>query len=308
MDKYSFDILSLLKKQFEKEVGKRQFQLEESGTSVSPRQFYLENLSDNLFDTMSEKTRSCYEKGSGNELKDKMLAIRSSSAMTYNLLGNDNVNLLGDCHIGTGEYNITYEEKFTTLNEASKGTPANLDAFLYCDETKEAIACEMKMGEWIFNAPSKLKEAYLHSNKYIDSKNAQVFVQIAKSLIKSSNKYGYNSCFNTYDVFQMLKHSIALYNACYKKERDIKKLTLVNCVWEPDFIDSLSDSSQKKYSGALKNEHDEFHVFYKSMQPAKALFNAIGVKFDICYYSLSDFAKIMELSEERKVYLRRYNK
>lgn len=67
----------------------------------------------------------------------------------------------------------------------------------------------------------------------------------------------------------MLKHSIALYNACYKKEKDIKKLTLVNCVWELDFINSLSTLSKKKYSSTLKNEHDEFHVFYKSMQPVK---------------------------------------
>ena len=44
----------------------------------------------------------------------------------------------------------------------------------------------------------------------------------------------------------MLKHSIDLYNTCYKKENHIKKLPLVNCVWESDFIDSLSDSSQKK--------------------------------------------------------------
>lgn len=237
-----------------------------------------------------------------------MKVLRSSSAMTYNILGNDSINFFGDCHIGKGKYSITYEEKFRTLNPTLKGMPANLDAFLYCDETKEAVACEMKMGEWILNSPSKLKETYLHSNNYIDSKNAHVFVQIAKSLIKSSNKDEYNSCFNTYDAFQMLKHSIALYNACYKKERDIKKLTLVNCVWEPDFIDDFSTLSHKRYNLSLKNEHAEFNVFYKSMQPVKSLFNAIGVEFDICYYSLSNFIKIVKLSEERKVYLRRYNK
>lgn len=60
-------------------------------------------------------------------------------------------------------------------------------------------------------------------------------------------------------------------------------------MWEPDFIDSLSDSSQKKYSGTLKNEHYEFQVFYKYMQLVKALFNTIGVKFDICYYSFNLF-------------------
>ena len=63
-------------------------------------------------------------------------------------------------------------------------------------------------------------------------------------------------------------------------------------MWEPDFTDSLSNSSQKKYNSVLKNEHDEFDVFYKSMQPVKALFNAIGVEFDICYYLLKNAANI----------------
>ena len=307
MDKYSFEILTLLKEQFEKQVGKKEFQLKESGTSISPRQFYLQKLEDNLFkETISQKTRSQYEKGSGNELNDKMKALRSSSAMTYNLLGDDTINMLGDCRIGQGKYHITYEYKLRTLNQ---GVPANLDAFLYCDDTKEAVACEMKMSEWLFNSPCKLKDAYLDFNKYMmDAKNANVFIQVAKSLIKSYEDDKYNSCLNIYDAFQMLKHSIALYNESNKKETDIKKLTLVNCVWEPDFVDSLSTLYQEKYKAALKNEHDEFDVFYKAMQPVKGLFEAIGVDFDICYYSLSDFMKIIKLSDDRRKYLRRYNK
>ena len=48
------------------------------------------------------------------------------------------------------------------MNSNSNGRPANLDAFLYCDYKKEAIACEMKMTEWLFDKPGKLRNAYLN--------------------------------------------------------------------------------------------------------------------------------------------------
>lgn len=42
---------------------------------------------------MSDRTRGFFEAGSGEELKDKMFALRSSSAMTFNLLGNDSITV-----------------------------------------------------------------------------------------------------------------------------------------------------------------------------------------------------------------------
>ena len=85
MDSFSFEILSLLKKKF---IGSQayQFQVDGNSRNLSPRQFYLKNLNDNLFGCMNDSVKAQYQEGSGNELEDKMKAIRSSSAMTYNIL------------------------------------------------------------------------------------------------------------------------------------------------------------------------------------------------------------------------------
>lgn len=314
MDKFSFELLTLLKEQFEKIVKNKKYQITDVGKEFSARQFYLENLEDNLFEPMTSRVLSLYSNGSGNELEDKMKSLRSSSAMTYNLLGNHDIVLWGDSILGAGKYSLQYEWQGHTLKAGQRGQPANIDALLICENTGEIIAIEMKMTEWIFNSPGKLKSVYLNYENYDDKEAGVLFSEIANGLIKpvsdyetkSQNQTEYSPSLTRYDGFQMLKHTVALYNACKENRFCCKRLTLVNCVWEPSFTDKFSALAKKKYTAALSREHIEFSTFYSQMQPVKELFKSLGIDFDICYYSLSDFAKIISLSEQRSAYLERY--
>lgn len=81
-----------------------------------------------------------------------MASIASSSAMTFNLLGNHSVTVKEGQRFSPGQYSITYEKQLYTLKKGSK--TANLGAFLKNEIEREAIFCEMKMLEWIGTPPA----------------------------------------------------------------------------------------------------------------------------------------------------------
>lgn len=137
MDKYTKNILDLLKEKFIEVVGKVPFQ-----NKSEARSYYLQNLKDNLYKPMNEEALASYGQGSGNEIvSGKMNSLRSSSAMTYNLLSSSTVSIIDNKYgIGTGTYTVEYEKQFHTLKSAVSGMPANLDAYLFCQEKGEAIA------------------------------------------------------------------------------------------------------------------------------------------------------------------------
>lgn len=308
MDKFTYELLSILKSRLNK--SKERYQVLEMRDHVFARQFYFNDLNDNLAEPMLEKSKKEYRNGSGNELDDKMKAVRSSSAMTYNIFRNADVTLAGIT------YDVTYEKQLYTLKRNVSGNPANLDAFLLSKDENECIACEMKMTEWIFNKPSKLKEAYLKKESYQVEESAAIFIGVAENLIASMNDYDtsvtarkeYECYLCQYDAFQMFKHTLALYNGCVNGAVKAEKLTLANVVWEVPFASELSSLSLKKYETKLENEHREFQVFYEAMQPIKKTFKELGVEFEISYCSINDFIRKMELNDEVKHYLERYTK
>ncbi len=303
MDKLTFEILSILKKRYNTVRPHTKYQVEVIDKKASARQFYTATLDDNLYVPMSKKTLCQFRCGSGNELKDKMLALRSSSAMTYNILGNNDVKLNGTI------YENRFEWQHKTLKTSS--TPANLDALLSSDN-EEIIACEMKMLEWLPDTYSQIKNAYLDENNYFDETSANTFIPVIKSLINNPNTYKnpvsdmFSCRFNHYDAFQMIKHCLALYNACNNGDLKCKKLTLLNCVWELPTTCSLSAELQKKYTDALNAEHKGFKDFYSSITPIKELFAECGINFDIVYQNAIDFIGSLDLDDIHKDYLKRY--
>lgn len=312
MDNYTKELLTLLKKKFTEVCGERRFQC-----TSEMRNYYLENLDDNLFRPMDESALEAYAKGSGSEVSSgKMNALRSSSALTYNLFWNQMAGLEnpGESGIGAGNYRVEFEKQFRTLKKSAGGNPANLDAFLLCGKTNEAVACEMKMMEWIFNAPGKLKAKYLDEKNYIDEESGKVFVSAARELIRTTDfedpeaeKEVYPSVTTRYDAFQMFKHAVACYTAIVSEEpRKIKKLTLVNCAWTLSDPALLPEKSRERYLREERVELEEFEVFRNAMEPVKALFKAKGVDFDIKFFKFSDFLALFEKTEEEKNYLRRY--
>ena len=198
------------------------------------KKFYYAKYEDNLFCPLGEQALKAYDNGSGAETRPvekmvkgqkvispaKMASIASSSAMTFNLLGNEPATILTDDILPRGTYDVHYEKQMYTVKKGSN--PANLDAFLSNENDKTAIFCEMKMLEWLGN-PSCLKEAYLNKNYYFAADYAnvgcpidayQTFNDVIAQLIDRNKltKAGYRSIFKHYDVWQMLKHLLSIYN------------------------------------------------------------------------------------------------
>lgn len=83
-----------------------------NGGSRTRKLYHLKRLEDNLVVPMSGSVRAMYERGGGSELDGKMCSIRSSSAMTFNLLGNGPVRITSGKHAGS--YELAYEYQLPT--------------------------------------------------------------------------------------------------------------------------------------------------------------------------------------------------
>ena len=129
MDKYTKAILTILKDKYTEINGEKLFQMKDGA-----REFYLENLEDNLYRPMDANAMKAYGEGTGNEIASgKMNALRSSSALTYNLFWDQiaEVKVGADNTIGSGVYKVEFEKQYHTLKPSVSRFPANLDAFLY---------------------------------------------------------------------------------------------------------------------------------------------------------------------------------
>lgn len=227
MDRFQYELLKSVKDKYERAGGHAEYECEQSGPDKSARQFYVRNLRDNFVRSMDSCHEEQYRRGSGRELDDKMRALRSSSAMTFNLIGNKycviDENDLGLPH---GRYSVEYEHQAPTL-KASGGTPANIDAWLESDcAGGVVIACELKMMEWLTSNPSLFKDKYLDPANYRHGVG-DMFAGLAEKLKLER--------FLRYDWAQMFKHTVALMNEmldCRCGER-ISTLVLLNVVWEP---------------------------------------------------------------------------
>ena len=295
----------------------------------STHKFYYKDYRDNLIYPMAVNHFNEYSVADGGELEAKgkkpakMASITSSSAMTFNLLGNTSVAVKVGQDFAAGSYDIAYEKQLLTLNKGSN--PANLDAFLSNPDAGEAIFCEMKMLEWI-GPPGALKEAYLNRDYYFSPCAYDVFSKIAYALRKSEIPYAknaYPSIFTQYDAWQMFKHTLAIYNATSETTKEalsrktgsmagkFKKITLANVVFEMDTTLVADEALRIKYAAALDREHQEADTFIQTMLSpenglVKLFWEDCGVKFDIRYVPAHEFVAMFDKSNEELSYLKRY--
>ncbi|WP_303814681.1 hypothetical protein [Selenomonas ruminantium] len=189
-----------------------------------------------------------YGGGAGQELEWKIRAIHSSSAMTYNIFSNNPFDKekhrkvdIKEGKLPKGKYDLEYEKKLPALSNGSK---ANLDAFLKSDNN--LIFFEMKMTEWLTGSPGKLSETYVseiengHTEK-IPKEIAELFKKYysvdkySKEEKNGSSRKYYYPITNYFDVFQIIKHILGIYNG-FKNDLDItdgkyKKVVLVIGYW-----------------------------------------------------------------------------
>ena len=268
MNTFEYELLSMLREGYRNSLSLEEqetWQRKERGKSESPRQFYLACYQDNLIRTMEEIHRGPEEfgGGAGKELDDKMCAVRSSSAMAFNILGNLKVTIVDRkkkaLHsLAPGEYRIQYEYKAPTLNIA--GNPAHLDALLTPEDGDAFVACEMKLMEWLTKKPPLLEEKYLDETSYFDFGDgaACAFASVARELNKAASA----GQFSSFEFAQMFRHTVGLYNKLKKGEFGLcKKFMLLNCVWMPDIDSAVCQGTSLAMDGktavSLKHRWEE---------------------------------------------------
>ncbi len=277
-----------------------------NGEGRTRQLYYLKRLEDNLAVPMSGRVRAMYEGGSGGELDWKMCSIRSSSAMTFNLLGNGPVKIASGKHAGT--YDLAYEYQLPTLRNSPH--PANLDAYL--KGGAEDVYCEMKMFEWLGTARHVLRPDYLETAHYlIPRDDAARFVALFEELagVRATGKgqKAERLSDGRYDGLQMAKHLLAIYgkvanDPAYRPQ----KLTLLNCVWE--FTDPhILGRYEAKYLQMVAEEHEGFEMFAKlAADHVATLFDARGIPLSIEYVKATELMEAIEYEEPHRRKLERY--
>ena len=272
--------------------------------------YYLKRVEDNLVMPMSAQHIAEYSQGSGGELEGKMKALRSSSAMTFNLLGNGPVVLNGENGLPAGTYAVEYEHQLPTL--ARNPHPANLDAKLTDEHGKAIVYCEMKLAEWVLNRASGLRAQYLRTDNYlVPGAPATVFCKAFGSLCDDGQDASGKRApkLTRYDAFQMLKHLLAIYTEAARKNEANEPLpmqvVLLNCVWE------IADPAvlgryEAKYRKFEAEEHGQYRAFERTVQPITGLFAEMGIEFCVRYLSFAETLSSLELEAGHRKALDRY--
>ena len=299
------------------------------------RPFYFKDYADNLFCPMNQKAEQAYLDGDGDELSPtekwygskkaicppKMASVVSSSALTFNLLGNDPAVIPGDHLLPSGVYDVQYEKKLYTI--CAGKYPANLDAFLSNEADKTAIFCEMKMLEWL-DPPKKLKDTYRKRPYYFVSDETAVNFPIdAFEVFRSVIDEVIAADFVRYDAWQMLWHLLAIYNyTSYTTQKAVdayseypsmagkyNRIVLANVVNEfpPERI--RDRKTREEYIAALHKEQSEakrFMHIIRSSEIPHLFDNNCNAGIEVRYMSAKDFADSMDMSQAKRDYLRRY--
>lgn len=205
---------------------------------------YLNNLSDNLFEDLTQESIKCYQSGDGNETKDsktrlaKMKALHSSSAIVVNLFqywqGKDICPILNACkltsrsnkvgylikNIGSASpqeisvipspFNceIKFEEQFEICSDKSQFPHSpNIDVVI--STSLSDIAIESKFTEPYGNRKHEgLKQKYVENVSFWNG--LPNLYELAKEISPNDTKFQY------LDAAQLIKHILGLKNNCDK--------------------------------------------------------------------------------------------
>ena len=279
--------------------------------------YYLEELKDNLEHSMGDAAQHAYGSGSGNELRVKMRALHSSSALTFNLFGNDAVKLYPNEHnLTPGEYQVEYEKKLPALYGK-----ANLDACLSSEN--ELLLFEMKMKEWLFDRKSSVSIRYQSEEKRFPDKGVyvawhtaakDVAVDNAKKTVTESGKKAdsplYIPKMQYVDVYQLMKHILGIYKgmfcSCVLPEK--KKVTLILGVWtieDADFFgtDAKAAKIYDAYQTCEKEMRKEFAAFHTAIAPIIQEFAAQHIQFDIRLLTVREIISALHAENRLQRYL-----
>lgn len=304
MDTLTKEMLDYLVKRYQEATGSTM--VYDTTMNSEQGRYYFKLLEDNLIEPMSDDNVKQYKNGDGNELEEKMRAIRSSSALTYNLFGNNHIAMkVENSFFVPGLYEVVYEKQLKTIKRSPR--KANLDAFLESEDS--LIFFEMKMTEWLFNKPGTISDNYLDKGHYFDEESYEAFRHLIKGITNDSTtdyKAHYSSL-KQYDGVQMFKHLLGVYNYLMMEDQyKHKNVRLVNCVWELPDSKVLSEGCKKVYDDKYALEKKEFEEFYQAAQPVIKLLQMKNIDFDILLVSVKDTIDSMDKTEPQRKFLDRY--
>lgn len=332
MGTFQSALMDLIKIRFFEVIGEKEFG---GSSSVSQAQYYLNRVEDNLVTPMSISHICEYSQGSGNKLESKMKALKSSSAMTFNLFGNGPVFIDLQKFIDAVSkyskikqsyfcekvdtqtfqpFDVQFEYQMSTLKTSK--APANLDARLVSTDNKSIIYIETKFTEWFSKRSEELRSSYLEAAAYpFPSEISSIFISFFRSLIEEDSSTSSLSHLNRktkykrFDALQMAKHSLGIFRDIYEQYKANKpipeRIMLLNCVWElsnPEVLVSYKEA----YQQALSEEHEQYKRFVLECEQIFSLFYDMGVSFSIHFCSVPDLINALALSPYHRQYLERY--
>ena len=279
--------------------------------------YYLKNLADNLEYPMEAAAKNAYGSGSGNELRVKMRALHSSSALTFNLFGNDEVELYANEYdLSPGKYQVEYEKKLPALYGK-----ANLDACLSSEN--ELLLFEIKMKEWLFDRKSSVSVRYQSEEKRFSDKEfyaawhtaaKEVAAENVEKMVTESGEKTksllYTPKMKYVDVYQLLKHILGIYQGIFSShELPVKKkVTLILGVWtveDASFFgtDAKAVKIYDAYQTCEKEMRKEFAAFHTAIAPIIQEFATQHVQFDVRLLTVREIISTLHAENRLQRYL-----
>jgi hypothetical protein len=264
---------------------------------------YFARYQDNIFNNnMKPEHQDMFNKGDGNELKDKKAharAVYSSSMLCYNFLSwiDDKHPFLFD-EITYNE--VRFEEQLPTLKKGVKRRSANLDVLLISEDEKNLLFIESKFTEYL-DIDNIISESYNKKDNNIAELDwAKI---IGNYHEKSRHYFG--------GIKQNICHLVALNNLSYSlnpintlkideykeyekyKNKDCK-IKFINLVFEP----SIEFAKERYMFDDYRNLVDEFIKSYNDTIENKYV-NEVGF---VSYTKLWEQMK-NQIPQERKDFL-----
>ena len=235
---------------------------------------YLHDLTDNLFEQLSNESFDCYNSGDGNETKDsktrlaKMKALHSSSAIVVNLFQHwqkkDVYPIIHACGFcskypsETGvmtESKIKFEEKFEISTDKSLfPLSPNMDVVI---EGFQPLVCAI---ESKFTEPYSSRKHNGVKQKYIDNTSfwngLSNLYELAKEISPDNTKFQY------LDAAQLIKHILGL-----KKKYNTAGFHLLYLWYDVIGNDSFEHRKEiEQFAEIAKRDNIKFsHVTYQEV-------------------------------------------
>lgn len=225
---------------------------------------YTKDLQENLFVSMSQKTKNEFMKADGGELKRnpcKMQALHSSSALGFNIFeywrDRDKEGLAKSLEIPVaGLESVSFEQQMPHAASTDKKKfpkSPNMDVLVrYKRTAAHVIGIECKFSEAYGREHSGLRPAYLEFSSLWN--DLPFTKQLANTLSPEDLEF---ECLHP---AQLIKHILALKHACAKYKRPVKKFWLAYLWYDVPTEEGARHRSEiKKFGEVVAKDGIRFH-------------------------------------------------